>query len=151
MGGLPKEAILSAEAGLKDKYRGIVDAISRGDLAALENLVATDVVDHNPIPDQAPGFEGLKQWLASAKASFPDLHGTVEDVIAEGDRVAARVTWRGTHRGEFVGVLPTNKPIVMPAYHHVRFADGRAAEWWGTADLFGVLQQVGATISLPKT
>lgn len=142
---------MSAEAGLKDIYRRIIDAISRGDLASLENLVAPDVVDHNPIPDQAPGFEGFKQWLASARTSFPDLDGTVEDVIAEGDRVAARVTWRGTHRGEFVGVPPTNKPIEMSAYHHVRFADGRAVEWWGTADVFGVLQQLGAGIAGPKT
>jgi predicted ester cyclase len=100
---------------------------------------------------QGPGFEGLKEWLASARASFPDLHGTVEDAIVEGDRLAARVTWRATHRGEFAGVAPTNKQVEMAAYHHVRFADGRAAEWWGTADVFGVLQQLGATVAAPKT
>lgn len=142
---------MSAEPELKDIYRGIIDSMNRGDLGVLEDLVAPDVVDHNPIPGQAPGFEGFKQWLASARTSFPDLLGTVEDVIAEGDRVAARVTWRGTHRGDFVGLPPTNKPIEMSAYHHVRFADGRAAEWWGTADLFGVLQQLGAAIAGPKT
>jgi steroid delta-isomerase-like uncharacterized protein len=113
-------------------------------------LVAPDIVDHNPIPDQAPGREGFRQWIAAAKTAFPDLRGTVEDVIAEGDRVAARVTWEGTHRGEFVGVGPTGKRLSFAAYHLVRFSEERAAEWWGTADLLGALAQMGATVSGPE-
>lgn len=142
---------MRAEVEPKDIYRRIIQAISQGDSDALERLIAPDVVDHNPIPGQAPGLEGFKQWMTSARASFPDLQGSVEDVIAEGDRVAARMTWHGTHKGDFVGVPPTNKRVAMTAFHHVRFARGRAAEWWGTADLFGALQQVGATIAAPKT
>src|ERR671914_2718079 len=94
---------------LKDIYRRIIDAISRGDAEALDELMAPDIVDHNPVPDQAPGVEGFKQWMAYARSSFPDFAGTVEDVVAEGDRVAARVTWRGTHRGEFLGIPPTGR------------------------------------------
>ena len=142
---------MGAEVEPKDIYRRIIQAISQGDPDALERLIAQDVVDHNPIPGQAPGREGFKQWMTSAKASFPDLQGSVEDVIAEGDRVAARMTWHGTHWGDFVGVPPSNKRVAMTAFHHVRFARGLAAEWWGTADLFGALQQVGATIAAPKT
>jgi steroid delta-isomerase-like uncharacterized protein len=140
---------MSPETEPKAIYRGIIEAITRDDPYALERFISPDVVDHNPIPGQAAGLDGFKEWMVSARASFPDLQGSVEDVIAEGDRIAARMTWRGTHRGDFVGVPPTNKRIAMTAYHHVRFANGRAAEWWGTADVFGALQQMGATIAPP--
>lgn len=136
---------MSAETQPKEIYRRIIEAIALNDLDGLERFISADVVDHNPIPGQAAGMDGFKQWIASARVSFPDLRGLVEDVIAEGDRVAARVTWYGTQRGDFLGVPPTNKRIVMTAFHHVRFAGGQAAEWWGTADLFGALQQVGVT------
>jgi steroid delta-isomerase-like uncharacterized protein len=132
---------------LKDVYRRIIEAISRGDADALDELMAPDIVDHNPVPDQAPGAEGFKQWLAMARISFPDFSGTVEDVIAEGDRVAARVTWRATHRGDFLGFSPTGRAVSFSAFHIVRFSGGRAAEWWGTADLLSVVQQLGATVS----
>lgn len=141
---------MRAEMEPKEIYRRIIEAISRDDLDALERLFAPDVVDHNPIPGQVPGLEGFKQWMASARASFPDLQGSVEDVIAEGDWVAARMTWHGTHEGDFLGVPPTNKRVDMTAFHHVRFEGGRAAEWWGTADVFGALQQVGTTVAAPK-
>ena len=140
---------MTGQEELKETYRRIIGAVSRGDAAALDDLVATDIVDHNPIPDQAPGLEGLKQWVDAARTSFPDFAGTVDDVVAEGDRVAARVTWRGTHRGDFLGVSPTNTQVSFAAFHILRFSRGRAAEWWGTGDLLGALQQIGATISAP--
>lgn len=140
---------MSTEERLKDTYRRIIDAISRGDTDGLDELVAPDVVDHNPIPDQAAGRDGFKQWMAAARTAFPDLHGTVEDVIAEGDRVAARVSWHGTHRGDFMGVPPAGKRVSFSAFHLVRFAEERAVEWWGTADVPGVLRQLGATGSGP--
>ena len=139
--------MLNTDNPLKDAYRRIIEAISRGDADALDELMTPDVVDHNPVPDQAPGVEGFKQWLAYARSSFPDFAGTVEDVIAEGGRVAGRVTWRGTHRGEFLGIPPTGREVSFSAFHIVQFAGGRAAEWWGTADLLSVIQQLGATVS----
>ena len=140
---------MSAEE-LKDAYRRIIDAISRGDAADIDELVAADLVDHNPLPNQAPGRDGFKQWIAAARIAFPDLRGVVEDVIAEGDRVAARMTWHGAHHGDFVGVGPTGKRVSFPAFHVVRFSHGRAVEWWGTADLLGALQQIGATVAAPQ-
>jgi steroid delta-isomerase-like uncharacterized protein len=140
---------MSTEEQLKDAYRHIIDALSRGDADGLDELIAPDVVDHNPIPDQVPGRDGFKQWMAAARTAFPDMHGTVEDVIAEGDRVAARVTWHGTHRGEFAGVGPTGKRVSFSAFHLVRFSQDCAVEWWGTADLLGALRQLGATVSAP--
>ena len=140
---------MSTEDQSKDAYRRIIDAISRGDAVGLDELIAPDVIDHNPIPNQAPGREGFKQWMTAARSAFPDMRGTVEEVIADGDRVAARMTWHGTHRGEFVGVGPTGKRVSFSAFHLVRFSQDRAVEWWGIADLLGALRQLGATISSP--
>ena len=139
----------SARESHKAIYRRIIEAIGRGNPAALDDLMSPDIVDHNPLPDQASGREGFKEWMAAARASFPDLQGIVEDVVAENDRVAARMTWEGTHRGTFAGVNATNKRVSMSAFHIVRFEDGLAVEWWGTADLFGALQQLGATVAGP--
>jgi steroid delta-isomerase-like uncharacterized protein len=148
---MPDQSSL-APAGDSHKaiYEGIIEAIGRGDPAALDDLMSPDFVDHNPLPGQASGRDGFKEWMAAARASFPDLVGTVEEVVAENDRVAARMTWRGTHRGTFAGVTATNKRVSMSAFHIVRFEDGQAVEWWGTADLFGALQQLGATVSGPQ-
>ena len=126
-------------------YRHIIEAVSSGDSDALDALIASDLVDHNPVPGQVPGLAGFEQWMTMARSSFPDLHGTVEQVLAEGDLVAGRVTWRGTQDGPFAGVAPTGRRVTFEAYHFVRFAGGKAAEWWGTADLSGALAQLRAT------
>jgi predicted ester cyclase len=82
--------------------------------------------------------------MATARRGFPDLRGTVEHVLAEGDLVAGRVTWRGTQAGAFVGVAPTYQFVAFEAYHIARFEGGRVAEWWGNADIFGALAQLSA-------
>ncbi len=78
------------------------------------------------------------------RAAFPDSHHTIEDLIAEGDKVVTRFTWRGTHRGEFMGVAPTGKPVTITAIDMVRIAEGRIVEHWAQADFLGLLQQLGA-------
>ncbi|HYZ11716.1 MAG TPA: ester cyclase [Actinomycetota bacterium] len=130
----------------REVYGGVIEAISRGDPDALEGLVAPDIVDHNPSPDQPPGINGFKEWIRRVRSSFPDLRGSIETVVAEDDWVAARVTWRGTHRGDFIGLPATNRRVEFEAYHVVRFADGLATEWWGAADLLGAAEQLGATL-----
>jgi predicted ester cyclase len=131
----------------KEVYRHIIEAVSLGDIDALDALIASDLVDHNPVPGQVPGLTGFKQWVTTARTSFPDLRGTVEQVLAEGDLVAGRVTWRGTHDGPFAGVAPTGRRVTFEAYHFVRFAGGKAAEWWGTADISGALAQLRTSSS----
>ena len=98
------------------------------------------MLDHNPVPGQVPGLAGFKQWMATAQRSFPDLRGTVGHVLAEGDLV----TWRGTQAGPFAGAAPTGESVAFEAYHIARFEGGKVAEWWGTADIFGALAQLGA-------
>lgn len=148
--GLVEGEAVASQEDPKDTYRQIIAAISTGDSEALQVLLSDEIVDHNPVPNQAPGLDGFNQWMVAVRTSFPDLEGTVEDVLGEGDRVAGRVIWRGTHGGDFAGITPTNKPVSFSAFHIVRLSGGRATEWWGTADLLGALQQIGATLSGPN-
>jgi hypothetical protein len=73
------------DAYQKDIYRAVVAAVGVGDMAALDVLLARDLIDHNPMPGQAPGIVGFKQWASAVRSSFPDVHGSVEIVLAEGD------------------------------------------------------------------
>ena len=132
-------------------YRRVFEAVNKGDEAAFEDLLTEDVVDHNPIPGQRPGIEGFNDWLRYVHAAFPDVHVTVEEAISQGDRVAGRVTWRGTHEGPLAGLAGSGKRVEFSAIHIVRFEEGKAAEWWGVADLLGALQQIGAQVSLKES
>jgi steroid delta-isomerase-like uncharacterized protein len=132
-------------------YRAIIDAISTGRFEVLNDLVAEELVDHNPVPGQPPGRAGFVYWAEIARQAFPDLSGRVEDTLAAAGKVAARVTWRGTHVGPFLGVPGTGVSLQFQAFHIVRFEAGRATEWWGTADLLDALMQMGAGIEPPAT
>jgi len=125
-------------------YRRVFDAVNRGDEAAMDELLTENVLDHNPVPGQEPGVPGFKFWMRYVRTTFADVHVTVEDTLSQGDRVAGRVTWRGTHQGPLAGVAASGKPVEFTAIHIVRFENGKAAEWWGVADLLGALQQIGA-------
>jgi predicted ester cyclase len=83
----------------KATLRRVYEAFSAGEPAALDGLFAAEFVDHSALPGQAPGLAGTKQTIALFRAAFPDLQIAVEDLVAEGDKVLARVTMRGTHRG----------------------------------------------------
>jgi predicted ester cyclase len=109
-----------------------------------DELVAADYVDHYGLPGFPPNREGLKQLWAMLRAAFPDLDYTLEDEIAEGDKVVHRVTARGTHKGAFLGVPSTGKQVAWSEMHMVRFAGGKVVEHWGQVDAFGLLQQLGA-------
>ncbi len=137
------------QANNADVYRRVFDAVNRGDETALDDLLTEDVLDHNPIPGQAPGIPGFIQWLRYVRAAFPDAHVTVEDTVSRDDRVAGRVTWRGTHHGPLMGSAGSGRPVECTAIHIVRFENGKAAEWWGVADLMGALLQIGAQIAPP--
>ncbi|HET7078208.1 MAG TPA: ester cyclase [Chloroflexia bacterium] len=131
---------------LVEVYRRVFDAVNHGDEAALDDLLTTDILDHNAMPGQERGLAGFKYWMHYVRTAFPDAHVTVEDTLTQGDRVAGRVTWRGTHAGPFVGVAASGKPVEFTAIHIVRFENGKAAEWWGVPDLLAALQQIGARI-----
>lgn len=110
---------------------------------AIDKFVAADAVDHAAMPGQAPGLAGVKQMLNMYLTAFPDLHTKVEDMIAEGDKVVARITMTGTQKGEFMGVAPTGKKIDITGIDIVRFAKGKMVEHWGNEDDLGMMQQLG--------
>ena len=129
----------------KALFRRITDAFSMGDLSAFDELVAPQYIEHNPAPGQESGPEGLKQIAAMFRTAFPDMQVTIEDLIAEGDKVVGRITTRGTHKGEFLGAPPTNQVVDMQEIHIVRFSDGKMVEHWGLEDSLGLMQQLGLT------
>ena len=126
-------------------YEAINELLRTGDATALERLAAAEFVDHNPSPGQGPGLRGVVQSFAELRSAFPDAQLSVEDMIAEGDKVATRVTFRGTHRGAFMGLAPAGKRVTQTGIDIVRVAGGKAVERWGSFDDLGLLQQLGAT------
>jgi steroid delta-isomerase-like uncharacterized protein len=117
---------------------------NKGNMATADELVASNFIDHNPPgPGIPPGPEGIKQIFGMLRSAFPDFHTTVEDMIAEGDRVVARLTITGTHKGEFMGIPPTGKQVSMEVIDITRLAQGKAVERWGQGDMLGLMQQLG--------
>ena len=88
--------------------------------------------------------DALKQALAGRRAAFPDIRVTVDDQVAEGDKVSTRRTWQATHRGQYRGVAPTGKQVKWTQISIVRFSEGRIVEDWAVADEFSIMQQLGA-------
>lgn len=102
-----------------------------------------DYVEDEPPPGMGPGRDGLRQWLAGWIAAFPDVRWTVEEQIADEDRVWSRSTWQGTHQGSFLGIPPTGKNVTVAAWTIDRFTDGKIAESRIIRDALGMMQQLG--------
>ncbi|MGW3208156.1 ester cyclase [Streptomyces sp. NPDC001135] len=130
----------------KELSRRFHDAVNSGDpetiSKAIDEFVAPDVLFHAPVPMGMTGVQALKQVWTVLLGAFPDIHVAVEDVIAEGDKVVARNTVTGTHRGEFRGVPPTGRSVTYGEIFIFRFQGGRIAEIWGVVDLFSQMRQL---------
>ena len=122
------------------KYR---EAHNQNNLAALDSLVAQDIVSHAALPGLPPGLQGGKLAHQAFLAPFPDLQTTTEDSIAEGDRVGERYTARGTHKGEFMGAPPTGKKFAIETLVIYRLAGGKIVEMWGLNDSQALMMQLG--------
>ncbi len=115
-----------------------------GNLAVVDEIVATDYVGHDPsYPQPIRGPEGFKQWVMTARMAFPDFHITVEDLLAEGDRVVGRITMRGTHNGELAGLPPTGQSVEFSGIFVRRLEGDKFIEGWDMADMLGLLRQLG--------
>ncbi|HYM68159.1 MAG TPA: ester cyclase [bacterium] len=123
--------------------RWIEEAVNRGNLDVADAVIAADYLGHVPGPGLTPGREDAKQQVAGFRAAFPDLHVTIEDIIAVGDKVVTRWAARGTHKGPFMGIPPTNKQAAWVSIHINRVVDGKITEDWHASDLLGVMRQVG--------
>ncbi|KUN09134.1 ester cyclase [Streptomyces yokosukanensis] len=122
------------------------EALNSGDLEVIaktiDELVAPDVRFHAPVPMATTGIQALKQVWTALLSAFPDLHVTVEDMIAEGDKVVVRNTVTGTQRGGFRGLPPTGKSVCYGEMFIIRFAGGRIAEIWGVVDVASQMRQL---------
>ena len=123
------------------------EALSSGDWEliskTIDEVVEPDALIRTPLPIEATGAELLKEVFGRLLRAFPDLHITVEDMIAEADKVVARDTVTGTHQGEYMGIPPTGKPVTYNEIFIVRFADGRITETWGIVDVLSQMKQLG--------
>jgi len=119
------------------------DLLAHFDEAAAEAIWADDIVFREP-QQVIRGREAGKARFRAFRDAFPDIAATLHEVVAQDDKVAARYTLAGTHRGLFAGVPATGKRVTLSGIAIYRLADGRIAEDWGCADFFGLLQQLGA-------
>ncbi len=135
---------MSTEQNKANYRRFIEEAWNKGDLDVVEEIASPGVVLHSP-PGTLPGPESVKQIIAAFRAAFPDAHIAIEDQVAEGDRVVARWTITGTHRGTFRNHPPTGKRISAQGIDIFRYdADGKWTECWAKFPLPELLQQLGA-------
>lgn len=123
------------------------DVLNRGNIYALDELAVAQYDEHDPLPGQANGIEGLRQRVEMLRNAFHPQF-TIEDIIAEQDKVVVRWTNRGTHVGEFMGLPATGKSFTIAGIDIHRLQDGKMAEHWHVVDQFGQLQQLGV-IPLP--
>ena len=139
-----KKGMMTEEANKALIRRHFDEIWNRRQLDIAAELVAPSYYSHFPLPGQPSGIEGFTYAVRLMHASFPDLHIGVEDLIAEGDRVVARLTAQGTHGGTFRGIPPTGRTVRWSGIRIFRIADGRIAEHWANWDDLSLMQQLGA-------
>ena len=132
---------MSTEDNKAHVHRGF-EAVNQKNLAVFDELLTPDVVFHNASTTMQ-GLEAYKQFLSMYMTAFPDLHFTIEEMIAEGDTVVARFTTRGTHQGNLMGIPPTGKQVSGTGMFIDRIVNGKGIEQWFNTDDLGLLQQLG--------
>jgi steroid delta-isomerase-like uncharacterized protein len=134
----------SKQANKNLVLRYLERVISEGDYSTLSECVAQDVAYSSCYTFQpVRGLVAYQEMVVALRRGFPDLHITVEDCLAEDDRVAARWTANGTHTGEFMGFPPSNRKVMIKGMSMYRIADGKIVEGWLNEDSLGILQQIG--------
>jgi steroid delta-isomerase-like uncharacterized protein len=134
---------MSAEKN-KTLVRHFVEEVqSAGNIDAIDELCSPEFVNHSAPPGVPSNCEGVKQLTAMFRQAFPDSYFTVEDMIAEGEKVATRKTFHGTHQGTFMGIPPTGQQVSIGLIDVVRVADGKVVEHWSMGDNLGMMQQLG--------
>ena len=125
------------------RFNELVGEVFRtGNVDVLDEVLAPELVYHQS--GAPPDLESYKRFLAMLRLACPDLSHTVEDMIAEGDKVVDRLTWQATHKGPFMGIPPTGNRLTVTEIHINRIAEGRIVERWSQPDLLGLMQQLGA-------
>lgn len=124
--------------------RGFVDeVITKGNIEAASHYAWEDVVEQVPFPNQGPGLDGLKDVIRAMRTGFPDIVFSIQEQIAEDNKVASRFEWTGTHQGEFLGIPPTGRPVQVWGIVIDRLEDGRIKDTRIIMDTLGLMAQLG--------
>ena len=136
---------MSIEQNKAVARRLIEDVFNQGDISLVDELIAPDFVEHEEMPPGMPsGREGNKAATAMLRSAFPDFKATIDDMVAEGDKVVLRLTWSGTQEGEFMGMPPSGKRFSISVFDILRIDGGKIVEHWGQMDQMAMMQQLGA-------
>jgi len=120
------------------------EVLNQRNLAVADEVTTLDSLNHEGPDELRDGPEGVRNVVRMLSAAFPDYHMTIEDMIAEGDKVVVRSTLSGTHQGAFFGIPPTGKTFTQGQIHILRIENGKVAEHWAMRDDLGMMQQLGA-------
>jgi predicted ester cyclase len=134
---------MSTESNKAVARRFIEEVLGKGNLALMDEITVPGYSDHS-----LPSGVTARQAIAGLRAGFPDMHFTVDDLIAEGDKVATRSTAIGTHTGTWFGIPPTGKVVTLSGFSIYRIADGKLVEAWVQYDQLGMMQQLGVIPSM---
>ncbi len=139
---------MSTEENKAIVRRFVEEVQNRHNIGALEELFSPDFVDHSGISSLPPTLDGAKQFFTMLFTAFPDIHASIHDQVAEGDKVVTRKTFHGTHQEEFMGIPPAGLQIALDVIDIFRVADGKITDHWAVADMLGLMQQLGV-VSAP--
>ncbi len=135
---------MTPEDNKKTARRIVIELINAGNLELIDKVIAANFIEHAAPPGVPQGRDSFRAMIPMLRSAFPDLEYTIEDQIAEGDRVAQRLVGHGTMQGEFMGMPPTGKKAEWQEMHIHRFdAEGRLAEHWETSNELGMMAQLG--------
>jgi steroid delta-isomerase-like uncharacterized protein len=136
---------MSSETNKTVSRRFFEEVFGNGELNVLDEIIAKDHINNGPgtLPGLPTGPEGAKQLVTAYRNAFPDLHFTIDEQIAEGEKVVTRWTGHGTNQGELLGMPATGKSSTVTGIVVDRLVNGKIAESWGIFDQFGMMQQLG--------
>jgi predicted ester cyclase len=135
---------MSTEANKAIVRRLVEEGINQANESVFLALLSPEVVDHYTRPGLPPGREGWNRYRKQFRAAFPDGRWAIADIAGEGDLIAARASFTGTHQGELFGIPPTGRQVTVSAIYICRLAGGKIVERWANSDELGMLRQLGA-------
>lgn len=125
-------------------HRFVEEVFNKGNMGTIDEFLAPNFVEREVLPPGTPsGREGVKLLTTMFRTAFPDFHVSIDDLIAEGDKIVARTTWTGTQTGEFMGIPPSGKRVSFDVIDIIRVSDGKCVEHWGVMDSSAMMQQLG--------
>lgn len=117
---------------------------NKWNLAVADELIAPEIAFRGSLAVTVQGLGGFKEYVSMVRAAFPDFHNSIEELIAEGDKVVARLTYSGTHRGELFDIAATGKRVTYSGIAIFRIAEGLISDGWVIGDTLGLMKQLGA-------